>query len=187
MNRLPFHDDSNNNNNNNNGNNSGNRHGRTTWTKMTDEELNSARERAEREGIDEREHAWLRRAHLTGATTDGTLRDLSKAHPSPSREDEEAEDQGRILWGNNDNDPYDPVASLASNVEYYDKWQQAYRFLGGFIDCDRQVGGGSHDNNQGGGQHCSRWMMWAANYFIQELIALGNYITSDNKGNARES
>lgn len=48
----------------------------------------------------------------------------------------------------------------------YDMWQQAYRMLGGFIDCDNAKGEGSHDNgNNNGGdgqQACSRWMMWAA-------------------------
>lgn len=47
-----------------------------------------------------------------------------------------------------------------------DKWQQAYRFLGAYIDCSnsKEGGGHSHDNNnneQDSG-HCSRWMIWAA-------------------------
>lgn len=49
----------------------------------------------------------------------------------------------------------------------YDMWSQAFRMLGGFIDCDNQKsegdgedgGGGSQD---GGNAKCSRWMMWAA-------------------------
>lgn len=49
--------------------------------------------------------------------------------------------------------------------EDYDMWSQAYRMLGGFIDCDHDKsdddeGGGSHDGGEGG--RCSRWMMWAA-------------------------
>jgi hypothetical protein len=49
--------------------------------------------------------------------------------------------------------------------EDYDMWQQAYRMLGGFIDCDHaQDGdGGSGD---GGVSGCSRWMLWAAVSFI---------------------
>jgi len=57
---------------------------------------------------------------------------------------------------------------LASTSEYYDPFQQGYRMLGGFIDCDHgQDGSGSGDNNNNGGNNngdetCSRWMMWAA-------------------------
>ena len=55
---------------------------------------------------------------------------------------------------------------LADPSEEYDKWAQAYRFLGAYIDCDHGwgEGGNSHDNgggNEGGGA-CSRWMIWAA-------------------------
>ena len=61
--------------------------------------------------------------------------------------------------------------SSSQAVEYanpgddYDMWQQAYRMLGGFIDCDHQKSEGSGDKNDGDdgdGQFCSRWMMWAA-------------------------
>mmetsp|Transcript_23450 Transcript_23450/g.57658 ORF Transcript_23450/g.57658 Transcript_23450/m.57658 type:complete len:537 (-) Transcript_23450:118-1728(-) len=50
--------------------------------------------------------------------------------------------------------------------EDYDMWSQAYRMLGGFIDCDHDKsdddgGGGSHEEGGEGGR-CSRWMMWAA-------------------------
>lgn len=52
---------------------------------------------------------------------------------------------------------------LADPSQDYDKWAQAYRMLGGFIDCDHSKDGGSHDNNNGNnGGACSRWMMWAA-------------------------
>ena len=82
-------------------------------------------------------------------------------------------DSERTLWGNGASsyDPYGSSAGLASETQYYDKWQQAYRFLGGFIDCDHSWGEGSHDRNNenhdnyqqnGEGQACSRWMMWAA-------------------------
>jgi hypothetical protein len=48
--------------------------------------------------------------------------------------------------------------------EDYDMWSQAYRMLGGYIDCDASDGdGGSQDNGDGdGGGACSRWMMWAS-------------------------
>ena len=52
---------------------------------------------------------------------------------------------------------------LASPAADYDKWAQAYRMLGAFIDCDHDKDAGSQDNgNNGGGGGCSRWMMWAA-------------------------
>ncbi|KAG7365463.1 hypothetical protein IV203_038667 [Nitzschia inconspicua] len=75
----------------------------------------------------------------------------------------------RKLWGS---------GSTSHMIEYadpgddYDMWQQAYRMLGGFIDCDHQKsqGSGDHNNNNNnnnneGGQNsgaCSRWMMWAS-------------------------
>ncbi len=51
--------------------------------------------------------------------------------------------------------------------EDYDMWQQAYRMLGGFIDCDHAKSEGSHDsgnnnNNEANEQGCSRWMLWAS-------------------------
>mmetsp|Transcript_4206 Transcript_4206/g.8025 ORF Transcript_4206/g.8025 Transcript_4206/m.8025 type:complete len:610 (+) Transcript_4206:472-2301(+) len=58
---------------------------------------------------------------------------------------------------------------LAPVDQYYDPWAQAYRMLGGYIDCDHAKDnghGGSHDNNKNQNQNnqntCSRWMMWAA-------------------------
>lgn len=55
---------------------------------------------------------------------------------------------------------------LADPTTDYDKWAQAYRMLGAFIDCDHQKSEGSGDNGGGGGgdaeNGCSRWMMWAS-------------------------
>lgn len=57
---------------------------------------------------------------------------------------------------------------LADPGVYYDKWAQAYRMLGGFIDCDHAKSANSHDNgnnnnnNDNNNGACSRWMMWAA-------------------------
>jgi len=77
--------------------------------------------------------------------------------------------EGRKLWGNGGNlDPYESWAGSAEETGYYDKWQQAYRFLGAYIDCTHSwsQGGHSHDNNnnqeQNAEQGCSRWMIWAA-------------------------
>ena len=69
-----------------------------------------------------------------------------------------------LAWGRGNGNN---AIQYADPGEDYDMWQQAYRMLGGFIDCDhyKEQGGGSHD--QEGGQNankkgCSRWMMWAA-------------------------
>lgn len=69
----------------------------------------------------------------------------------------------RRLWGGSSSND---AVELADASQYYDKWQQAYRMLGGFIDCDHDKDGednhsGDNDNeaNENG---CSRWMLWAA-------------------------
>jgi len=54
---------------------------------------------------------------------------------------------------------------VADPTQDYDKWAQAYRMLGAFIDCDHDKSEGSQDgggNGGGGNGACSRWMMWAA-------------------------
>ena len=57
---------------------------------------------------------------------------------------------------------------LADPSVFYDKWAQAYRMLGGFIDCDHAKSANSHDNgnnnnnNNNNNGACSRWMLWAA-------------------------
>jgi len=57
---------------------------------------------------------------------------------------------------------------LADPSQEYDKWAQAYRFLGGYIDCDHGWGEDGHSGSgeNGGGEDggCSRWMIWAAYY-----------------------
>ena len=60
-------------------------------------------------------------------------------------------------------------ASLADPTQDYDMWAQAYRMLGGFIDCDHDKDDDDHnsqDNNNNNNNYektaCSRWMMWAA-------------------------
>ena len=73
----------------------------------------------------------------------------------------------RKLWGGGGNSQH--MIEYADPGDDYDMWQQAYRMLGGFIDCDHQKSEGSGDNNNnnnnnGGdnGGACSRWMMWAS-------------------------
>ncbi|KAL3788932.1 hypothetical protein HJC23_000216 [Cyclotella cryptica] len=116
------------------------------------------------------EHQWIRRVNV----------DASRSPPGGYAMSEEE----RKLWGNTVSgyNPYS-ASGLAENTQYYDKWQQAYRFLGGFIDCDHSWSQGSHDknnnnnrnqnNNQNGNSACSRWMMWAA--YIDPNYAGGGY------------
>jgi hypothetical protein len=68
-------------------------------------------------------------------------------------------------WGSGSSSEY--ADFFADPTESYDKWAQAYRMLGGYIDCDHQKDGDDHhsgDNNQeeSNGNACSRWMIWAA-------------------------
>ena len=88
----------------------------------------------------------------------------------------------RNLWGNGANtDPYDSTAGLVDETKYYDKWQQAYRFLGPYIDCTHSWSkGGGHSNDekneqqdQNAEQGCSRWMIWAS--YIDPNYAGGGY------------
>jgi len=79
---------------------------------------------------------------------------LSEEHPQEFRK----------LWGGSGNSDSNLI-TYADPGDDYDMWQQAYRMLGGFIDCDHQTSEGSGDNGgsgDGDNQACSRWMMWAS-------------------------
>lgn len=84
------------------------------------------------------------------------LKQLSDNHPKEFRK----------LWGGSSNNG-ENLIDYADPGNDYDMWQQAYRMLGGFIDCDHRKSEGSGDNGGGGSgdgdnQACSRWMMWAS-------------------------
>jgi hypothetical protein len=72
----------------------------------------------------------------------------------------------RKLWGGSSGNGH--MIEYADPGDDYDMWQQAYRMLGGFIDCDHQKRERSGDRNgEGNGNAqsngaCSRWMMWAS-------------------------
>mgnify|MGYP005853584773 CR=1 FL=1 len=83
----------------------------------------------------------------------------------------------RTSWfGNSGSVSYNAALQyLADPSQDYDKWAQAYRMLGAFIDCDHdwsegsQDQGGDNNNNNNGGDnqdHCARWMMWASVSFL---------------------
>jgi hypothetical protein len=55
--------------------------------------------------------------------------------------------------------------AFASPGATYEPWQQAYRMLGGFIDCDHTKYSSNDRHNYGytnNGNACARWMMWAS-------------------------
>jgi hypothetical protein len=83
------------------------------------------------------------------------LEKLSEEHPNEFRK----------LWGGRTSNG-EHLIQYADPGDDYDMWQQAYRMLGGFIDCDHQKSDGSGDDGGGSGdgddQACSRWMMWAS-------------------------
>lgn len=87
--------------------------------------------------------------------SDEEVRKLSEDHPNEFRK----------LWGSSKGSSKNLIA-YADPGDDYDMWQQAYRMLGGFIDCDHQKSEGSGDQGGGSGdngnQACSRWMMWAS-------------------------
>ena len=54
---------------------------------------------------------------------------------------------------------------LASPGTIYEPWQQAYRTLGAFIDCDHRKSSYQNRHNFNynvNSNGCSRWMMWAS-------------------------
>jgi hypothetical protein len=77
----------------------------------------------------------------------------------------------RRLWGGSSGNTH--MIDYADPGDDYDMWQQAYRMLGGFIDCDHQKRERSGDRNGNGNGNaqsngaCSRWMMWASVSSIQ--------------------
>jgi hypothetical protein len=99
---------------------------------------------------------------------------LAQISPDPEQlervDPDDAEQQrklGNWFSGSTSSSPYSTDV-LADPSQDYDKWAQAYRMLGGFIDCDHSSDGDDHsgDNNEDEQDEaqgaCSRWMMWAS-------------------------
>jgi hypothetical protein len=79
----------------------------------------------------------------------------------------------RQLWGGSSSSS-EKLINYADPGDDYDMWQQAYRMLGGFIDCDHSKSQGSGDRNNNNNAAtkegaCSRWMMWASVSVAQNL------------------
>ena len=71
-----------------------------------------------------------------------------------------------LSWYNGGSSSSSNAINYADSGQDWAMWQQAYRMLGGFIDCDHQKDGGGSGDDGGDGDDdqmgCSRWMMWAA-------------------------
>ena len=125
-------------------------------------------EEREAERLARRERNRQRRAKVADAMKK-VRPDVSKIEKvSPEELNKLSEDhpeEFRKLWGGSGNGDANIIA-YADPGDDYDMWQQAYRMLGAFIDCDHQKSEGSGDNGDGSGdgdgQACSRWMMWAS-------------------------
>jgi len=126
------------------------------------------KEEREAERLARRERQRQRRANLAEAMKK-TRPDASKIEKlSPEEVNKISENhpkEFRKLWGGSRSSNSDLIA-YADPGDDYDMWQQAYRMLGGFIDCDNSKSEGSGDGGgEGGGEDgeaCSRWMMWAS-------------------------
>jgi hypothetical protein len=97
-----------------------------------------------------------------------TLHRLTKEELTQAAEDDHPWVRRAGWSSSSNNDPYTNVG-MADPSQEYDKWQQAYRMLGGFIDCDHKKSnnnnhksGDQNQNQDGQSKGCSRWMMWAA-------------------------
>ena len=93
-----------------------------------------------------------------------------------NRMEEEHPWMRRAAWGSSSGGEW--ADFLEDPSQEYDKWAQAYRFLGGYIDCDndKSQGSGDRDRNDGndnGITACSRWMIWAA---VRKKYAVENEI-----------
>lgn len=124
------------------------------------------KEEREKERQARRERNRQRRANVAEAMKN-TRPDTSKLEKLSPEEvnnlSEKHPQEFRKLWGGSKKNSN--LITYADPGDDYDMWQQAYRMLGGFIDCDHQKGGGSGDGSGDGGGNedaCSRWMMWAS-------------------------
>jgi hypothetical protein len=95
--------------------------------------------------------------------------DLSTMHRMTQEELEKAAEEEHPWARRALRNKYDAYSfeGLADPSQYYDKWQQAYRMLGGYIDCDHKKDGNDHHSHDDGGGEansyaCSRWMIWAS-------------------------
>ena len=134
-------------------------------------------EEREAERLARRERNLQRRAKVADAMKK-TRPDASKIEKLSVEEvnkiSEDHPQEFRKLWGGSSNSDSNLIA-YADPGDDYDMWQQAYRMLGGFIDCDHQKSEGSGDSGGDGGdsgEACSRWMMWASVSMVVSIATI---------------
>ena len=99
-------------------------------------------------------------------------RDLLNKLPPPQKAEKMSQDEANrhLSWfggGSSSSTTAYSSQVLADPAAEYDKWAQAYRMIGGYIDCDHDKdddhhsGSGDNQNNEDNNA-CSRWMIWAA-------------------------
>jgi hypothetical protein len=123
-------------------------------------------ERMARRERNKQRHAKIQEAMMKVTPSSSGVERLSASELEAMQKDHP---EFRKLWGSGGNGKYHMI-EYADPGDDYDMWQQAYRMLGGFIDCDHQKsqGSGDHNNeeanngNQENSGACSRWMMWAS-------------------------
>lgn len=133
------------------------------YTKVLDPYAPTAEER------EAEAHARRQRMKKRNARVKEIFKNVKPTNVEPVSEEElnsiDSEHIRKLAWGGGKSGG--ELSYFVDPGEDYDMWSQAYRMLGGFIDCDNdksEDGGGSHDGGGGGngGGRCSRWMMWAA-------------------------
>jgi len=102
---------------------------------------------------------------------DKARRILAQSPPPPPEQLERVDAQylrRHLNWFGSTDGTSNSLNNLADPSQSYDKWSQAYRMLGGMIDCDHDKdqgsnhGGKNNNNGQTKEGACSRWMLWAA-------------------------
>lgn len=137
------------------------RHIPVPLTEESKEEAKLNRERRMKERRERAKRLILEHQPEPGVLDRMSDEEIRRVYGNAIKEDPELKDENnKWLRGLGSNNGNSIPSSLAPIDEYYDKWAQGYRMLGGFIDCSFIKHGGSHDG--GGDGKCSRWMMWAA-------------------------
>jgi hypothetical protein len=155
------------------------------------ERMQERRERAKekiREMVENpNEHSTDRAERMTKDDLDSFRESMKKNDPLLERP------ENRWLWNNKELKPYQQNG-LADPGIYWDKWSQAYRMLGVYVECDNPkakyyYGNNYNNNNNNGG--CQRWVMWSAyvnpnyqGFGINEYV--GNWGTDDYYSNLNQ-
>ena len=133
---------------------------RTPIRKLTREELKKSREEQRQRRAERKARAQASLQEKIPNTTQPVQQQKQRNVKEPRL------GQGRNLgWMSGKTYEAYSEGFLADPSQEYDKWAQAYRLLGGYIDCDHPWGQGGHSHEEEGGDNdqeaCSRWMIYA--------------------------